>query len=67
MKQIITIIKEDINKLKSNYLAISFLICTAIVVGIITALIISILSILALAIVLYIKHEFDYQKAKRNY
>ena len=64
MNQIINRIKEDFNKLKSNYLAISFLVCTAIFVGIINTLIILVLSILVLAIYLYLKDEFDFQKAK---
>ena len=64
MNQIINRIKEDFNKLKSNYLAIIFLVCTAIFVGIINTLIILVLSILVLAIYLYLKDEFDFQKAK---
>tara|TARA_B110000091_G_C13820600_1_gene480562 strand:+ start:431 stop:655 length:225 start_codon:yes stop_codon:yes gene_type:complete len=67
MNQIVNIIKEDMNKLKSNYLAISFLICTSLLVGIINTLITIIFSILLLAIFLYFKDEFDYQKAKQYF
>ena len=65
MNQIINRIKEDFNKLKSNYLAISFLVCTAILVGIINTLIVAVLSTLVLVIYLYLKDEFDFRKAKQ--
>ena len=64
MNQIINCIKKDLNKLKSNYLAISFLLCTVILVGVVNTFILAVLSIFVLAIYLYLKDEFDFRKAK---
>ena len=64
MNQIINHIKEDFNKLKSNYLVRSFLVCTVVLVGIFNTYIVALLSIFVLAIYLYLKDEFDFRKAK---
>jgi UPF0716 family protein affecting phage T7 exclusion len=56
--------KQIINHLKNNYLAIIFLICIVIFIGIVNTLVIIILSLIALVIFFHFKDEFDFKKAK---
>ena len=67
MNRIINLIKDDLYKLKSNYLAISFLLCSFIFFGILNTLIIIVATPLVLGIFLYFKDEFDFQKAKEYF
>ena len=75
MSQIINRIKEDFNKLKSNYLVIGFLVCSAMIVlcgflflpllgSICNALIVIVLDIFTLAVFLYLKDDFSFRESK---
>lgn len=67
MQEIINRIKSDLNNLKANYLAISFLICTIMFVDIVNLLVILVLSTWFLIIFLYFKDQFDFQKSKKYF
>lgn len=67
MNKIINLIKEDLHKLKSNYLAITFLICSFIFIGILNTLIVIIIAPLILCVFLYCKDEIDFQKVKQYF